>query len=125
MTHSSFTRPILSVLENVSPDRLQKAVEGFVSGAYQVRITRQAEAALSAFIMNGDAKQYGVTITEHGVFCSCPDSMYRRVTCKHAAALALYLLRSPKAAVEEGQPTEGRKPNLTLVKSRPAWVAAA
>ena len=76
-------------------------------------------------MINGDGVRYGATLTAYGAFCSCPDFLFRAQTCKHAAVLALYAIRTPKAPVEEGQPLEERKPNLKLVKARPAWVASA
>ena len=42
---------------------------------------------------NGEGKEYGVTLTEAGVFCSCPDALYRGSVCKHATTLALAVLR--------------------------------
>ena len=125
MTHDSFTPHVLTILGNVSPARLSKAAEALANNDYTIRITHQTEVAISAFVTNGDGAQYGTTLTAHGPFCSCPDSMYRRVPCKHMAAMALYIIRSLKSPVEEGQPREERKPNLRLVQARSAWTASA
>ena len=125
MLPTNHTTYALSVIRSVSPARLSKAAEGIANNTYQIRITHQTEAEISAFVTNGDGERYGCTIAEHDAFCSCADAMYRRVTCKHAAALALHMIRSPKAPVEDGRPAEGQKPNLKLVRTRPAWVAAA
>ena len=65
---------------------------------------------------NGTGKEYGVTLTETDVFCSCPDALYRGVTCKHATALALVILRMPQE-----EPTEERKPDLKLAKVRQGY----
>ncbi len=70
---------------------------------------------------NGDGKEYGVVLTEGQPFCSCPDSMYRKGICKHAVALALHAIRTPKVEAEEAP----RPVNLKLAKTRPGWVASA
>jgi hypothetical protein len=56
-----------SILAKVEPGRLQKAVEGLVSGAYTISVTGQSEAEVSGFVANGDGKQYGVVLTENNV----------------------------------------------------------
>ena len=56
-------------------------------------LTRQTEAEIRALVKNGEGKEYGVTLTEAGVFCSCPDALYRGSICKHATTLALAVLR--------------------------------
>jgi uncharacterized Zn finger protein len=122
MTPASFTHHVFPILKHTSPDRLEKAVSGLVSGAYRVCITRQTATELSAFVTNGDGKQYGVTLAEGRAFCSCKDSMFRHTVCKHSAALALHVIRAPR----EEQPREEQRPvNLRLVKTRPAFVASA
>lgn len=40
--------------------------------------------------------------------------------CKHAVALALHVIRTPKAEAQEERPY-----NLKLTKTRPGWVASA
>jgi predicted nucleic acid-binding Zn finger protein len=85
------------VLAKVEAGRLQKAVEGLVSGSYAITVTQQSEQEIRGFVANGDGKKYGVVLSEGQHFCSCPDSMYRRGICKHAVALALYALRNPQA----------------------------
>ena len=83
-----------TVLAKVDDKRLQKAVEGMVSGAYEVKVTRHSEGEIRGFVKNGDGKEYGVALTEgEQGFCSCPDALYRGVTCKHQVALALYVIR--------------------------------
>ena len=74
---------------------------------------------------NGEGTEYGVTITDGAITCSCRDALYRGVVCKHAVALALYTIRNPQTeAVTEA---EGGEPpvKLKLAKVRPAWVFAA
>ena len=73
-----------TILEKVEGQRLQKAVEGLVSGAYTITVTEQSETEIRGFVANGDGKQYGVVLSEGQAFCSCPDAMYRKVVCKHA-----------------------------------------
>src|SRR5919202_1821248 len=103
-----------SILARVEPGRLQNAVDGFVSGHYAVTITCQGEAEIRGFGINGDGHQYGVVLSEGQSFCSCPDAMYRKGICKHAVALALYVIRTPKAAAEP----EERSGDLKLGKVR-------
>src|SRR2546425_4630520 len=86
---------VLTVLQHVSTDRLQRAVTALVDRSLTVTLTRQTEVEIRALVKNGD-KEYGVTLTTTGVFCSCADSMYRGTTCKHAAVLALSVLRAPQ-----------------------------
>jgi uncharacterized Zn finger protein len=110
-----------SILATVEKGRLQKAVEGLVSGAYTITVTGQSEAEVSGFVANGDGKQYGVVLTAARAFCSCPDSMFRHTVCKHAVVLALHVIRTPKAqAVEEERPI-----SLSLVKTRKGFAFAA
>jgi predicted nucleic acid-binding Zn finger protein len=110
-----------SILATVEKGRLQKAVEGLVSGAYTITVTGQSEAEVSGFVANGDGTQYGVVLTEARAFCSCPDSMFRHTVCKHAAGLALHVIRTPRAeTVEEVRPV-----NLSLVKTRKGFAFAA
>src|SRR5439155_20159720 len=85
---------VLTVLQHVSTDRLQRAVNALADGTLTVTLTRQTEAEIRAVEKNGEGKEYGVTLSATGVFCSCPDTMYRGVTCKHAAVWALNLSRA-------------------------------
>ena len=87
---------VLTVLQHVSTDRLQRAVNALADGSLTVTLTRQTEVEIRALVKNGEGKEYGVTLTTTVVFCSCPDTMYRGVTCKHAAVLALSVLRAPQ-----------------------------
>jgi hypothetical protein len=87
---------VLSVLQQVSTDRLQKAVNALADGSLTVTLTRLTEDEIRALMKNGDGKEYGVILTDTGVFCSCPDALYRGVTCQHATVLALSVLRPPQ-----------------------------
>jgi hypothetical protein len=91
---------ILTVLQHVSPDRLQKAVNAFVEGDMTIAITRQTESEIRALVKNGDGKEYGATLTESLITCSCKDSLYRGGICKHGVAVALHVLRTPQSKTE-------------------------
>src|SRR5882724_1349969 len=98
MTSHNLHHPlVLNVLQQVSTDRLQRAVNTLADGSLTVTVTRQTEAEIRALVKNSENTEYGVTITDTGVFCSCPDALYRGVTCKHATVLALFVLRTPQA----------------------------
>ena len=86
------------ILAKVEQGRWQKAVEAWASGAYTITVTRQSETEVRGFVRNGDNVEYGVVLTAGQAFCSCKDAMYRKgVTCKHALALALAVIRTPQA----------------------------
>lgn len=87
-----FTR----LLQQVDGQRLLRATEGLVTGSYKVTLTAQMAQEVRGFVANGDGKQYGVVLSDGHAFCSCPDAMYRKVTCKHAVLLALSIIRNPK-----------------------------
>jgi len=118
MTHFNTNPFVLTVLQNVTTERLQKAVNALAEASMAVILTRQTEAEIRALVKNGTGKEYGVTLTEAGAFCSCPDALYRGVSCKHVAVLALTVLRMPQVQEE---PIEERKPNLRLAKVRPGF----
>lgn len=83
-------------LATVEGERLQRAVEGLVSRAYAISLALQTEVEIRGFVKNGDGKEYGVVLSEGQAFCSCKDAMYRKGICKHAVALALYVIRHPQ-----------------------------
>lgn len=114
MTHPNinpYYPHVLTVLQHVTTERLQKAVNAIADASLTVTLTRQTEAEVRGRVKNGESsKEYGVTLTEAGAFCSCPDALYRGVICKHATFLALYVLRTPpeeKTAEEKRE--EGRQ----------------
>jgi uncharacterized Zn finger protein len=102
----------------VDTDRLQRGVEGLASGAYAITVTRFTDDEISAQVANGDGKSYPVTLTAIRSFCGRSDSQFRGKTCKHATALALYVIRTPKTAMQVEMPSP---PDLTLKKQRPGW----
>lgn len=106
-----------ATLARVEAKRLQKAVEGLVSGAYTVAVTFQDQCRVCGTVTNGDRKPYAVTLgMDDFVACSCPDAVYRKGICKHAVALALHVIRNPQAERKEERPV-----NLKLAKHRAHW----
>jgi hypothetical protein len=99
------------ILAKVDNNRLQRAVDGVASNAYTIILAHQDEHEIRGFVANGDGHDYGVVLSEGQAFCGCKDSVYRKVVCKHATALALYAIRNPY----EGRQAE-RKPSLKLAK---------
>jgi hypothetical protein len=104
MTHSPIHSLVLSAVQHVSSDRLQKAVCGLADGSMTVTLTRQLEAEIRALVKNGEGKEYGVTLTEALIACSCKDALYRGGICKHAVAVALHVLRTPQPKKETPVP---------------------
>lgn len=103
------------VLAKVEGQRLQRAVEGLVNGAFRITLAEQNETEIRGFVANGDGVEYGIVMSEGHAFCSCKDAMYRKGICKHAVALALYTIRNPKP--ETGRKEEqavSLKPTKTL-----------
>jgi hypothetical protein len=68
--HNSHSSLILTVLQHVSTDRLQRAVTALAAGSLTMTLTRQTETKIRALVKNGEGKEYGVTLTEAGVFCT-------------------------------------------------------
>jgi hypothetical protein len=95
---------ILTVLQHVSTDRLQRAVTALADGSLTMTLTRQTEAEIRALVKNGEGFEYGITLTEALTTCSCKDSLYRGTVCKHAAVVALYVLRTPQPKTEVPAP---------------------
>jgi hypothetical protein len=91
---------VLTVLQQVSTDRLQRAVNALAEGTMTITLTRHAEAEIRAQVKNGEGVEYGVTLTDALTTCSCKDSLYRGVICKHAVAVALHVLRTPQPQKE-------------------------
>lgn len=85
-----------SVIQKVDSKRLQKAVEGLVSGAYKVTVTQLSEGEIRGIVRNREGVEYGITLTEGESFCSCRDCLYRETTCKHQVILALHVIRHPQ-----------------------------
>jgi len=108
------------IVASVEPQRLLKATEGLVNGAFTITITRSEEDSLEGFVKNGDKVEYSVVLIPSRTFCSCKEAMVRHATCKPAVALALYSIRNPQQ-----ERKEETAPNLKLGKMRRDWQAAA
>ncbi len=105
------------ILSLIEAGRLQKSVDGFVSGSYSITLTSASDTELRGFVTNGDGQEYGVILTADRAFCSCKDAMYRRRICKHSAALALHAIRNPQPGSPKEEPAE-QPVNLKLTKVR-------
>jgi hypothetical protein len=95
-TQLSYRLLVFTVLQHVTSDRLQRAVNALTDGSLTITLTRFTDNDIRALVKNGDGREYGVTITDGSITCSCKDALYRGTVCKHAVALALYVLRSVK-----------------------------
>jgi hypothetical protein len=104
MTLSSVHSLVLHAVQEVSSNRLQKAVCGLADGTLTVTLTRQSEGDIRALVKNGGGIEYGVTLTESLTTCSCKDALYRGGVCKHGVAVALHVLRTPQAKREVPAP---------------------
>jgi hypothetical protein len=82
-----------AVLSTVEAGRLAKAATALSEGLYSVQLVSVSEHEVRGFVKSETA-EYGVTITSSRAFCSCRDSIFRSVVCKHGALLALVALRS-------------------------------
>src|SRR5262245_33317469 len=103
-----------TILAKVDGQRLQQAVEELVNGAYTITLAGQSDGEMRGFVTNGDGKRYGLVLSEEHAFCSCPDAMYRRNVCKHAVALALYVIRNPQIDIQPAETEADEQPvNLT------------
>ena len=94
MTQAVHQSLILNVLRQVSLDRLQRAVNVVVENTASITLTRTTDTEIRALVCNGEGREYGVTLTEASIFCSCRDALYRGQACKHATVLALSVLRT-------------------------------
>ena len=108
------------ILAQVEPQRLLKATEGLVNGAFTITVTRCEDDDVEGFVKNGDNVEYSVVITPARTFCSCKDSMFRHSVCKHSVALALYTIRHPQSTERK----EEKAPDLRLSKLRRDWQAS-
>jgi hypothetical protein len=96
------------LLETVTPEHLQKAVDGLCAGTHPVEAVACSDHQIRAFV-----GPYSVVLQDGHSFCSCKDAMYRGGICKHQVVLALHCLRTQPAA--EQQPAA---PDLSLGKVR-------
>lgn len=113
MTIDFMHKVAVRVLAAASLDRLQRAVTALVEQSVSMHVTRQTSDELRALVTTDEGKDYGVTLTPTLTTCSCRDALYRGVTCKHAAVVAVQLLRSPIEVTQENV-----APDLRLTKVR-------
>ena len=88
---------LLPLLRESTIERHNRASRGLQDGSMTVTLTRRTESEIRALVTNGDHVEYGVTLTEHGPFCSCKDALYRGAICKHSVAVALFCLQQQDA----------------------------
>jgi uncharacterized Zn finger protein len=115
-----------TVFARVEDQRFSKAAEGVRNGTYRTTVTLRTEEEVRGVVKKGNDKEYGCTITAAGAFCSCPDALYRGSICKHAVALALYVIRNARTDPTDParpQPQEPRPYNLRLGRVRPDFVS--
>lgn len=106
---------ILRHVYDVSPERLQKAVCGLADGSYHVYVTERDSEHVAGSVINGDGREYAVSVGEGFISCECPDCSYRKAICKHLLAMALQVLRAEGVVQEE---PEQRPVNLKLRRAR-------
>jgi len=107
---------LVPILQSVSPERLQKAVAGIVSGEYRVTVTQQTDQEVHGVMVNEAGQEYRCSIIAGSAACACKDAQYRHVLCKHIVALALAMIRPPRPhRASQGRRSSG----LRLVWSRP------
>ena len=110
---------VLTVLQHVSVERLQKAVNLLADASVTVTLTRQTENEIRAVVKNGEGREYGIVLTPTLTTCSCKDALYRATVCKHQVTTALHVLRTPQVTGEPRQapahtPTPRRIIHLVL-----------
>jgi HAMP domain-containing protein len=65
MTHlSSHSSLVLTVLQNVPTDRLQRAVTALADGSFTMTLTRQTPTEIRALVQTHTGQQYGMALTE-------------------------------------------------------------
>lgn len=120
-------RATATILAAVNETQLHKVVEEIRTGGYQITLTFRREREVRGRVQHIDGKVYDCTLSQAGSFCSCPDALYRRRTCKHAVLLALYELSTPPSSVsypvqKDSAQESGRQGDLKLVKVRRDFV---
>jgi hypothetical protein len=94
MTLSSLQSLILHAVQDVSSDRLQRAVCGLADGTLTVTLTRQSDHDLRALVQNGTGSEYGVTLTDTLTACSCG-----MLTWPEACPSCVTAYQQPKTAI--------------------------
>jgi hypothetical protein len=91
---------IVPPLRQTTPDRLEKAILGLADGSLVVTRIAVSEAVIQATVTNGTGT-YTVTLAPEGASCTCDDFTYRKVVCKHQAAVCVFASQPP---FREAQP---------------------
>ena len=118
MTTKKKTDPVVGligpILQSLTQDRLQRALEGLISGTYKVT-SEQRENAVTGTVQNGTGAAYECLISEEMTRCTCKDRVYRGVLCKHLGVLALSLTQPQVKKSSK----KVRRQHLHLAWSRP------
>ncbi len=104
---------ILSPHKNHSPGQAARITRGAQIAGKPNQITRIDDTTYTVRSQSS-SKVYEVIHTESGWVCSCPDSMYRGVVCKHAHAIEIS--KRMRAAVQEEVTTTIKVVDLTKCK---------
>ena len=75
-----------AILGKVEAKRLQKAVDGLVTGAYTVQVTEQNELTVCGWSRHGK-EIYQVSLADTRGWGDCPDSEFHHTACKHVTLL--------------------------------------
>ena len=102
------------ILQSLTPQRLERALEALILDTYKVT-SEQRENAITGTVQNGTGAAYECLISEKVTRCNCKDRIYRGVICKHLGVLALSLTR-PQVKKTSKKP---RRRHLHLAWSRP------
>ena len=86
---------ILDAIQSVSPERLQRAICSLASNDYHLYVTQCGAGSVAGTVMNGDGKEYTVSIGDGYMSCACLDFSYRGVrvfgtAARHACRVRLY-----------------------------------
>jgi len=79
----------LTRIATASQDRVLRAIQALEDGSLTCQLTSAHNDKITAIISSA-GKPYTVLLAPHHTECSCPDSHYREVICKHQIALALW-----------------------------------
>ena len=111
-TSSPLSGLLVPILQSISAERLQRAIAGTLAGAYHVTVETQDDTEVRGTVRNGTKTTYRCSINEEAVSCTCKDTIYRKVLCKHVAVLALHLIHLP---------IHRRKPRPKFIQLRLVW----
>jgi hypothetical protein len=84
---------LYAILKESDRARQATAVRGLADGSITITVIHRSDSEIRAAVQNGAGVTYSVKLTEHDVFCSCPDALYRGAVCKHIQATAHFCLQ--------------------------------